>query len=304
MTGLLYRGLARLPLAWLYGLSNCVAVLLQHVVRYRRQTVKDNLKQAFPDASEHWRRDIRRTFYGNLCDTTVEIIAGSRQPKSFFTDRMTIRNPELLEDLSQQGQQSVLVMLAHQGNWEWMLHRAAAQYDMPMAFVYKRLHSAAADEFSLRARGRFGASAIEMRETARNFIRHRRTPRLIYMLADQSPGARERVYVTHFLNRQTAFFSGAATLAKATGFPVAYARCRRLRRGYFDIELIEICRDPVEMGEDGILQRYAELTEASIRECPDDWLWSNRRWKHQVPTAADNEGSASSSSESQSKPES
>ena len=161
---------------------------------------------------------------------------------------MTIRNPELLEDLSQQGQQSVLVMLAHQGNWEWMLHRAAAQYDMPMAFVYKRLHSAAADEFSLRARGRFGASAIEMRETARNFIRHRRTPRLIYMLADQSPGARERVYVTHFLNRQTAFFSGAATLAKATGFPVAYARCRRLRRGYFDIELIEICRDPVEMG--------------------------------------------------------
>ena len=68
---------------------------------------------------------------------------------------MTISNPELLEDLSQQGQQSVLVMLAHQGNWEWMLHRAAAQYDMPMAFVYKRLHSAAADEFSLRARVAF-----------------------------------------------------------------------------------------------------------------------------------------------------
>ena len=109
MIGLLYRGLARLPLAWLYGLSNCVAVLLQHVVRYRRQTVEDNLKQAFPDASEHWRRDIRRTFYGNLCDTTVEIIAGSRQPKSFFTDRMTIRNPELLEDLSQQGQQLSLI---------------------------------------------------------------------------------------------------------------------------------------------------------------------------------------------------
>ena len=141
-------------------------------------------------------------------------------------------------------------------------------------------------------------------ETARNFIRHRRTPRLIYMLADQSPGARERVYVTHFLNRQTAFFSGAATLAKATGFPVAYARCRRLRRGYFDIELIEICRNPDELGEDGILQRYAELTEASIRECPDDWLWSNRRWKHQVPTAADNEGAGSSASESQSKPDS
>lgn len=304
MIRVLYQGLARLPLEWLYMLSSGAAWLMQYVFRYRRKDVEQNLAQAFPDMSATTIKTTRKTFYQNLCDTAVEIIAGSRQPLTFFEERLEVINPDLIHELSQQGQQSVLVMLAHQGNWEWMLHRAAALYDMPMAFVYKRLHSAAADEFSLRARGRFGATAIEMRDTARNIIRHRRTPRLIYMLADQSPGLRERVHVTGFLNRETAFFSGAATLAKATGFPVAFARCQRKKRGHFEIEVVEITRDSASVEESWILERYVELTEAAIRACPDDWLWSNRRWKHQALAASAVGASASPDTDNQSNPES
>ena len=304
MTKTLYKILAQLPMTWLYALSTGGAWLLQHVFRYRRKDVEQNLAQAFPDWSPAKLKATRSNFYQNLCDTAIEIIAGSQQPLAFFEQRLNVVNPDLLLDLSQQGQQSVFVMLAHQGNWEWMLHRAAALYEMPMAFVYKRLHSEAADEFSLKARQRFGAAAIEMRDTARNIIRQRRTPRLIYMLADQSPGLRERVHVTTFLNRDTAFFSGAATLARATGFPVAFARCRRKQRGYFEIELVEITRDPASVEESWILERYAELTEAAIRACPDDWLWSNRRWKHQALTASAIENSSSPDTDNQSNPES
>ncbi|MGD2009373.1 MAG: lysophospholipid acyltransferase family protein [Cellvibrionales bacterium] len=298
-----YALLARLPLSVLYGLSSLGAWLLEDIVRYRRSTVEDNLAQAFPSMDAAERRRTRSQFYRNLCDTTVEIIAGSRKPLGFFVQRLTIRNPELLDELSSNGQQSVLVMLAHQGNWEWMLHRAAAQYDMAMAFVYKRLHNTGSDTFSLAARGRFGAEAIEMRDTARNIIRHRRRPRLIYLLGDQSPGQRERVQVTEFLNRPTAFFSGAATLAKSTGFPVAYAHCHRQARGHFEIELLEITRDPGSVDEHWIIERYARLTDQFIRNAPDDWLWSNRRWKHQI--AADSTGGSSApETGSQSNPES
>ena len=218
MTRKLYQLLAGLPLAWLYAMSSCAAFLLQHVFRYRRKDVKQNLEQAFPDWSDATIKAARKNFYQNLCDTAFEIIAGSRQPLAFFEQRIKVINPELLADLSENGQQSVFVMLAHQGNWEWMLHRAAALYDMPMAFVYKRLHSQAADEFSLQARQRFGATAIEMRDTARNIIRHRRTPRLIYMLADQSPGLRERVHITEFLNRETAFFFRRGNFSSSNRF--------------------------------------------------------------------------------------
>lgn len=304
MTRLAYALLARLPLNTLYALATGGAWLLENLFRYRRATVDGNLAQAFPSMSVAERAQTRNRFYRNLCDTTVEIIAGSRRPLEFFTQRVTIRNPGLLDELSNGGQQTVLVMLAHQGNWEWMLHCAAASYDIAMAFVYKRLHNADSDAFSLAARRRFGAEAIEMRDTARNIIRNRRRPRLIYLLGDQSPGQRERVQVTDFLNRPTAFFSGAATLARATGFPVAYAHCHRMARGHFEIELLEIVRDPSTVDEHWIIQRYAELTEQFIRESPADWLWSNRRWKHQVATAANPETSKGSLGQSQSKPKS
>jgi KDO2-lipid IV(A) lauroyltransferase len=304
MIKLAYQTLARLPLNWLYAASSGGAWLLQHVFRYRRKVVEENLAQAFPEWSTVKIEATQQRFYQNLCDTAVEIIAGSRQPLSFFEQRLEVVNPELLHNLSQQGQQSVLVMLAHQGNWEWMLHRAAALYKMPMAFVYKRLHSEAADEFSLQARRRFGATAIEMRDTARNIIRHRRTPRLIYMLADQSPGLRERVHTTTFLNRETAFFSGAASLSRATGFPIAFAKCQRKRRGYFEIEIVEITRDPASVEESWIIERYAELTEEAIRSHPEDWLWSNRRWKHQALAASASEKSASPATDNQPNPES
>lgn len=275
----LYQGLARLPLAVLYPLAHSVSWLLQHVIRYRRRVVDNNLARAFPHKTQAERDHIRRRFYRHLTEATVEIIAGSRWPLRAFTERVTMRNPELLEELSEGYTRSVVVLTLHQGNWEWMLHRARDQYPTGHAFVYKRLHSESADRFSLEARTRFGAAAIEMRDAARNLVRHRRETRLIFMVADQSPGRRERVHWTEFLNQPTAFFSGAAALARATGYPVAFARCRRMGRGRYAIELEEITRTPKTVTDSDIIEAYARLAEEAICDAPEDWLWSNRRWK-------------------------
>jgi KDO2-lipid IV(A) lauroyltransferase len=32
-----------------------------------------------------------------------------------------------------------------------------------------------------------------------------------------------------------------------------------------------------------IIEAYARVAEESIREEPESFLWSNRRWKHQPP---------------------
>ena len=82
---------------------------------------------------------------------------------------------------------------------------------------------------------------------------------------------------------------------------MAFARCQRIKRGHFEVELVEITRDPASVEETWILERYAELTETAIRACPDDWLWSNRRWKHQAPTL---DKSAPPDTDNQSNPES
>lgn len=288
----IYQLLSRLPLSILYGLATVGAWALEHVFRYRRSVITSNLSQSFPHLTAEEIQGLRRRFYRSLADTTLEIIGGAHTPLEFFTKRIDVTNIDLLHELSQQGSQTVIVMLGHQGNWEWMLHRAAAEYDMPMAFIYKTLHSAAADRFSLEARCRFGAEAIEMHKSARNMIRNRRKPRIIYILGDQSPGQRERVHWARFLNRDTPFFSGAAVLAKATGYPVAFAACRRTKRGHYHVSLSELAAKPKELEEEEITARYARALEQAIERAPEDWLWSNRRWKYQAEASSSAPASA------------
>jgi len=281
MTYRLYQLLARLPLGVLYSLASMMALVIERLVGYRKGVIDSNLLQAFPEKSPAERKQLRHDFYTNLADTTLEVIKGSELPLDAFRERLTIVNPELLTDLSDNFQQSVIVLTLHMGNWEWMLHRAAAEYPVSSAFVYKTLHSPDANRFSLETRTRFGAHAIEMRDAARDVIKNRRTPRLIFMVADQSPGFRERVHWTTFLNQNTAFFSGGAALARATGFPLAFTYSRRAARGRYQIELAEIARDPKNVEEEVLIERYARLTENAIKASPADWLWSNRRWKLQ-----------------------
>lgn len=287
MTYWFYRFLAALPLPALYGLASLAAWFLRRVIGYRRNVVAANIERAFPDLDATGREQMLIDFYRHFVDTTLEIIAGYAMPMAALRERMVINNPEILDEASNGYRQSVIVMTLHQGNWEWMLYAANDRYPIDSAAVYKRLHDTGADRFSRESRSRFGTEPIEMREAGRNVIKHRRRPRLIFMVADQSPGRRERVHWTEFLNQRTAFFSGAAALARATGFPVVFAAGQRHSRGYYRIQLTLITNNPKTMEESAIIERYARLAEQAIKQSPAEWLWSNRRWKHSSQQVAD-----------------
>jgi len=282
-----YRLLSALPLRVLYGIASCAACFLQRIIGYRRTVVADNITRAFPELDAPQRQQMLSDFYRHFADTTLEIVAGYSMPMTELRARMMIMNPEVIDQASKGYQQSVIVMTLHQGNWAWMLYAANDCYPMDSAAVYKRLHDNGADRFSLESRSRFGTEPIEMRDAGRNVIKHRRRARLIFMVADQSPGRRERVHWTQFLNQPTAFFSGAAALARATGFPVVFAAGRRRSRGHYQIDLTLITDVPKGMEESDIIERYARLTERAIRQSPAEWLWSNRRWKHNIHDMAD-----------------
>ena len=113
--------------------------------------------------------------------------------------------------------------------------------------------------------------------------RRRREFRLFVMVADQSPIRRERSYWTRFLHRDAAFYLGAETIAKVTGFPVLFAQCRRPRRGHYEVEFHELAQPPHAADGHEITERYVRLAERAIRAEPHSWLWSNRRWKRQPP---------------------
>jgi KDO2-lipid IV(A) lauroyltransferase len=91
---------------------------------------------------------------------------------------------------------------------------------------------------------------------------------------------------THFLNQETAFFTGAGKIAQFLDATVLYVSMRRLRRGYYSVRLSEIGAPPYDQGADTlIVERYARSLEQDIRDSPPDWLWLQKKWKYTKASA-------------------
>jgi KDO2-lipid IV(A) lauroyltransferase len=213
----------------------------------------------------------------------MEILHSSQMTLDDFKRRVTVEGIDQLDRLTENRSRSVIVLTIHLGNWEWMMHAANAHGDIRIDPVYRRLHNDGADRFAYEVRSRFGGEPILMEKVARNVLKHRRRFRALVLVADQSPGERDNVYWTQWLNQPTAFFTGPATIAQLTDFPVMFARCSRTSRGRYHLSLLPIVETPGQLTEEAIIEAYVRAAEETIRDEPESFLWSNRRWKHRPP---------------------
>jgi KDO2-lipid IV(A) lauroyltransferase len=53
-----------------------------------------------------------------------------------------------------------------------------------------------------------------------------------------------------------------------------------VKRGYYEVELKTISKESRDTEPDFITHSYVSMLEESIRNQPDIWLWSHRRWKN------------------------
>ena len=274
-----YRALSWLPFPLLYAASWLGYLLLYYVAAYRKDVVRKNLSMAFPDKNEREVTVLAKKFYKQLAETAFEIVKARRMSKADFRKRVKLVNPELLEEYSNQFKDSVIISTIHQGNWEWMLHGATSTLNIPMDPVYKPLHDKVTDKLIFDIRSQFGSRPLSMAESGRDILRRRKEFRIFVMVADQSPTRSERGLWTTFLNREAAFYLGTEAIAKMTKFPVLFAQCRRVKRGYYEIEFHEVAKPPYEKSSHDITHRFVSLAEMAIRAEPESWLWTNRRWK-------------------------
>jgi KDO2-lipid IV(A) lauroyltransferase len=277
----LLRFFSQWPLDWLYHLSNLAAFLAYRVVRYRRKTVVDNLKRSFPEKSVDEIHHIAEAFYRNLSDVTIETLYGRTISAEELRSRVVFEGMEPIQDYYQQNQ-SVIILAAHQCNWEWLLLAGCLALPFPVDAIYKRLASSRMNRFMYRIRSRFGGEPIDKDSAVRTILKRREQSRAIAMVGDQTPAAETPKIWCHFLNQNTGFYQGVEQLPKITGYPVFFAAMYRLSRGYYQVHFTQIAAPPYTE-QNNIVHRYAELTEKVIRQQPANWLWSHRRWKITPP---------------------
>ncbi|HEV2478994.1 MAG TPA: lipid A biosynthesis acyltransferase [Puia sp.] len=275
--GLLYL-LSLLPLWLLYGLSDCIALLLYAVIRYRRDVVLSNLAVAFPGWSDAERLRIARRFYRNFTDNFIEMIKLLSASPRFLQKRFTLDNPELLDYYYDQGRKLQL-HLGHCFNWE--IANVAMPPHTRYAFLvaYMPVENKIFERLLKHLRGRTGSVLLPATRMNKAIIPYRHQQYMLVLVADQAPSGPENSYWLNFFDRPTAFIRGPERGARIADIPAVFVRFYKPRRGYYRAELITIAEHPRELPEGELTRRFGRLLEDAIRKQPDCWLWSHKRFK-------------------------
>jgi KDO2-lipid IV(A) lauroyltransferase len=274
--------LSKLPLPALYLLARLIYFLLYHIIRYRKDVVFRNLQNAFPDKKSKDIEVIARHFYRNYSDVIVEMIKTINIDRETLARRIRFSNSHILEDFLSQGQ-SVIVMLAHHCNIDWLLLACDIKLNYPMDAVYKPLHDESLDRLLLKTRSRFGAKPIPAKNTILEIMKRKQETRCFAIVPDQTPRAEDEKLWTRFLNQDTAFFLGVEKIVRLTRYPVLFMGVKRISRGQYEASFKLIAKPPYTPDAHTITERYTHEVEAQIIDSPADWLWSHKRWKHKKP---------------------
>lgn len=271
-----------LPFSLLYLFSDFVYFLVYYIIGYRKKIVFDNLSISFPEKSSKEIKTIAKMFYRfHLCDIMAEIAKIRHISKKQILKRVHFSNLEILNKYKEEGK-SVIVTLGHLGNWEWMAMNLALTSSFEINAIIKPFSDMKFDRFfDEKLRSRFTKGRLINYKKAYRSIAKNKTTQSIYIFAtDQAPAKHEIDYWTTFLNHETAVYLGTEKIAKALDMPVVFFDIQRKKRGYYEVEIIDLVSNSKDTSEFEITEKHVKILEKHIRNNPYNWLWSHRRWKH------------------------
>jgi KDO2-lipid IV(A) lauroyltransferase len=270
-------GLSLLPYWFIYGCADILFVLVYYVAGYRKKVVMENLRKAFPEKTEAQLGSIARRFYRNFIDNFLEaikLLSISRQE----LERRFQCDYSLLERLYAGGK-SCQLHLGHVFNWEYA--NAASSVKTPFKFlvVYMPVRSRPIDRLFRKLRERFGTILLAATEMRKAMIPYRREQYVLVLVADQNPGSPENAYWCDFMGRPAPWVKGPEKGARFNNIPAVFVSIRKVKRGHYKASLVMGAEEPRNLPEGELTRRFVRFLENEIREQPEIWLWSHRRWK-------------------------
>ncbi len=277
----LFSTVGSLPLWFLYGLSDFIALFVGDIIGYRKSVIHTNLSSCLPDKDKKELREIEKGYYRFLCDYFVETLRLGCMGKEEIMHRMKFEGTDLVNEALSQGK-NVTLYLGHYCNWEWLssipLHIREKVF---MCQIYHPLENEASDAAFLKIRGRFGANSVKMADTLKVLRKYHQkgVPTMTGYIADQSPLFNAMRYFTNFLHHDTPVTTGPERLSRMFHATVFYCDIERPKRGEYICRFIKMTDDASTLPPFELTEKYFRMLETSILHKPDYWLWSHRRWK-------------------------
>jgi Kdo2-lipid IVA lauroyltransferase/acyltransferase len=255
------------------------------IARYDRRHARalENLAIAFPEKAPEERAAIALAMWENL----GRVMAETMQLDRITADpsRIVIRNDEMFQRYRNKLGAAVGVTL-HMGNWELAIWPFTLAGNNPAA-VYRSVKNPYVDRYLRRMRKELypggllgkGRNREEGQTTARlimDFVRQGGRLGLVCDLHDRTGLA------VPFFGRPARSVIMPAIIARRVGARIWMARCLRVGgESRFQIELKEL-KVPRTANQAAdvtwITAKMQEQFEAWVRDAPEQWMWSNRRW--------------------------
>jgi KDO2-lipid IV(A) lauroyltransferase len=116
---------------------------------------------------------------------------------------------------------------------------------------------------------------IDLRNKKINFVAN--------FIADQTPALNDIRYWTNFLNQDTPVFTGAEKIASKYDMAMVFFHIQKKSRGHYNLNVELLFEHTAGLPEHVITDTHVKHLENIIKERPEFWLWTHRRWKRKRP---------------------
>ena len=270
-----------LPFPVFYFVSDLIFLLVFYVIRYRKKTVLENIRLVFPDKTDAECKRIRKAFYRHMVDMFLEMIKTISISSEELHKRFRFKNVEYLRKLEEQDK-SLILMLGHYASYEWILALMLYGLKFQAFAIYKKIKNPHFDDLVKRIRQRFDAVLVPT-VLATKVVRdnEQKNKKAIYaMIADQSPKKSKIKEYIDFMGIEVPVFTGSENWAKQFNLNVIYLNIEKKRRGFYEATILPITEDAATEPPNAITEKFVRYLENQIREKPELYLWTHKRWKY------------------------
>jgi len=276
-----------LPRGFCERFARASSDVLANRVKIRRQVVRENLRQAFPEWTAAEAREAARGMWEHLLLMVIEIAHAERViRKTTWRRHLRIHGMErMVRELW--ADRPKVILSGHFGNFELAAFLFGA-FGFRVYSVARELDNPLLDRFVTRFRESRGQVILPKQGSAPDVAVALADNGAIGLLGDQAAGPKG--CWVDFFGRPASVHKAIGVFSLSSSAPMLVCSATR-RNGLFDYDLrLEGVADPAQGGPEtadlrAISQWYTSLLERSIRRAPSQYWWVHRRWRGDPPKA-------------------
>ncbi|MCP2051927.1 UNVERIFIED_ORG: KDO2-lipid IV(A) lauroyltransferase [Pseudomonas fluorescens] len=281
--GLLWL-ITQLPYRALLTIGRLLGAGMYRVAADRRRIAARNLELCFPEKSAKERKRLLKENFASTGIAFFEMAMSWWWPKSRLARLAHVEGLEHLKQAHLDGK-GVILMALHFTTLE--IGAALLGQKHTIDGMYREHGNPLFDFIQRRGRERHNLDSLAVeRDDVRGMLKLLRSGRAIWYAPDQDYGAKQSIFVPLF-GIQAATVTATskfARLGKALVMPFTQERLAD-GSGYRLVIHPPLTDFPGESDEVDCL-RINQWVEASVRECPEQYLWTHRRFKTRPPGEA------------------